>query len=137
MDVFNDTSTVSSNYSSVTPSTIFTISNFTNLSSTAESTTSHLYNGTGYSETVQTSTQSLQTESTTKQLSLNLTSIAKDSLPNVLTTATSSLCTTTTSTTTTEDSFDEFGPPEGVEYIFVPLGVMIFVIILSAVVRLI
>ncbi|KAK0167830.1 hypothetical protein PV327_001688 [Microctonus hyperodae] len=43
-----------------------------------------------------------------------------------------STCTTTT--TTTEDPFDEFGPPEGVEYIFVPLGVMIFVIILSAVV---
>lgn len=36
--------------------------------------------------------------------------------------------------TTTTDSFDEFGPPEGIEYIFVPLGVMVFVIVLSAVV---
>lgn len=36
--------------------------------------------------------------------------------------------------TTTLDSVDEFGPPEGIEYIFVPLGVMVFVIVLSAVV---
>lgn len=36
--------------------------------------------------------------------------------------------------TTTLDPFDEFGPPEGVEYIFVPLGVVVSVIILSAVV---
>lgn len=49
-----------------------------------------------------------------------------------------SITTTTTTTTyiptTTLDSFDEFGPPEGVEYIFVPLGVVVSVIILSAVV---
>lgn len=36
--------------------------------------------------------------------------------------------------TSTTESFDEFGPPEGVEYIFVPLGVVVSVIILSAVV---
>ncbi|XP_032675332.1 uncharacterized protein LOC116846067 isoform X5 [Odontomachus brunneus] len=42
--------------------------------------------------------------------------------------------TTTMYTPTTSDSFDEFGPPEGVEYIFVPLGVVVSVIILSAVV---
>lgn len=36
--------------------------------------------------------------------------------------------------TVTTESFDEFGPPEGVEYIFVPLGVVVSVIILSAVV---
>lgn len=36
--------------------------------------------------------------------------------------------------TTTLESVDEFGPPEGIEYIFVPLGVMVFVIVLSAVV---
>lgn len=35
---------------------------------------------------------------------------------------------------TTTESFDEFGPPEGVEYIFVPLGVVVSVLILSAVV---
>lgn len=39
-----------------------------------------------------------------------------------------------TPTTVTTESFDEFGPPEGVEYIFVPLGVVVSVIILSAVV---
>lgn len=41
---------------------------------------------------------------------------------------------TTAYTPTTTDVFDEFGPPEGIEYIFVPLGVVVFVIILSAVV---
>ncbi|XP_033324666.2 uncharacterized protein LOC117219567 isoform X1 [Megalopta genalis] len=35
---------------------------------------------------------------------------------------------------TTTEAFDEFGPPEGIEYIFVPLGVVVFVIVLSAVV---
>ncbi|XP_032675329.1 uncharacterized protein LOC116846067 isoform X2 [Odontomachus brunneus] len=45
--------------------------------------------------------------------------------------------TTTMYTPTTSDSFDEFGPPEGVEYIFVPLGVVVSVIILSAVVLII
>ncbi|XP_018048617.1 PREDICTED: uncharacterized protein C3orf18-like isoform X4 [Atta colombica] len=39
--------------------------------------------------------------------------------------------------TSTTESFDEFGPPEGVEYIFVPLGVVVSVIILSAVVLII
>nr|XP_012223097.1 PREDICTED: uncharacterized protein LOC105672619 isoform X2 [Linepithema humile] len=38
---------------------------------------------------------------------------------------------------TTTESFDEFGPPEGVEYIFVPLGVVVSVLILSAVVLII
>lgn len=36
--------------------------------------------------------------------------------------------------TSTTKPFDEFGPPEGLEYIFVPLGVLVFVIILSSVV---
>ncbi|KYM94669.1 Uncharacterized protein C3orf18 like protein [Cyphomyrmex costatus] len=43
----------------------------------------------------------------------------------------------TTIYTPTTESFDEFGPPEGVEYIFVPLGVVVSVIILSAVVLII
>ncbi|XP_050449487.1 uncharacterized protein LOC126850475 isoform X1 [Cataglyphis hispanica] len=43
----------------------------------------------------------------------------------------------TTIYTSTTESFDEFGPPEGVEYIFVPLGVVVSVIILSAVVLII
>lgn len=42
---------------------------------------------------------------------------------------------TSTARTSTTELYDEFGPPEGIEYIFVPLGVMIFVIVLSAVVR--
>ncbi|KAG8041296.1 hypothetical protein G9C98_002284 [Cotesia typhae] len=49
---------------------------------------------------------------------------------------TSKICNPPTSTTT-EKPFDDFGPPDGVEYIFVPLGVIIFVIILSAVVLII
>ncbi|CAD6238729.1 GSCOCG00008541001-RA-CDS [Cotesia congregata] len=49
---------------------------------------------------------------------------------------TSKICNPPTSTTT-EEPFDDFGPPDGVEYIFVPLGVIIFVIILSAVVLII
>lgn len=126
MEDLNDTSTIPSNYSSAT-STEFSLSNITNASS--ELSTSLLYN-----ETVETITQSLQTESTTLQPSWNLTKVG-ESLPKATTTASISLCTTTVSSTSTTDSFDEFGPPEGVEYIFVPLGVMIFVIVLSAVVR--
>lgn len=47
-----------------------------------------------------------------------------------------SLDTSTTSVyvSTTTEMFDEFGPPDGIEYIFVPLGVVVFVIVLSAVV---
>ncbi|XP_066581309.1 uncharacterized protein [Prorops nasuta] len=45
--------------------------------------------------------------------------------------------TTIVYTSTTLDPFNEFGPPDGVEYIFVPLGVMVFVIVLSAVVLII
>ena len=42
--------------------------------------------------------------------------------------------TTSIYTPTTTETFDEFGPPDGIEYIFVPLGVVVFVIVLSAVV---
>ncbi|XP_050483538.1 uncharacterized protein C3orf18-like isoform X1 [Bombus huntii] len=41
---------------------------------------------------------------------------------------------TSTYVSTTTEIFDEFGPPDGIEYIFVPLGVVVFVIVLSAVV---
>ncbi|XP_034942946.1 uncharacterized protein C3orf18-like isoform X2 [Chelonus insularis] len=58
-------------------------------------------------------------------------------LKEVTSQATLNKSTKSCTTTTTEEPFDEFGPPEGVEYIFVPLGVMIFVIILSAVVLII
>ena len=68
----------------------------------------------------------------TTQFSWNLT---KTTVTPSVANATGKICSTTVSTTTV-DPFDEFGPPEGVEYIFVPLGVMIFVIVLSAVVSL-
>ncbi|KAK0076514.1 hypothetical protein PV325_005254 [Microctonus aethiopoides] len=69
----------------------------------------------------------------TTQTSIDVLNVVTTQVTNMSGTTKTSTC-TTTKTTTTEDPFDEFGPPEGVEYIFVPLGVMIFVIILSAVV---
>ncbi|XP_077266981.1 uncharacterized protein LOC143899981 isoform X2 [Temnothorax americanus] len=64
---------------------------------------------------------------------LSRTAITLLSEPTAISRNTSRSTTTYAPTTTTE-SFDEFGPPEGVEYIFVPLGVVVSVIILSAVV---
>ncbi|XP_054016690.1 uncharacterized protein C3orf18 homolog isoform X1 [Hylaeus anthracinus] len=71
-------------------------------------------------------------ESGTSQQLWNV-SKATTSLPN------STLVSFDTSSTsiymsTTTEAFDEFGPPDGIEYIFVPLGVVVFVIVLSAVV---
>ncbi|XP_058806495.1 uncharacterized protein C3orf18 homolog [Phymastichus coffea] len=95
-----------------------------------ESTTSNLYNETAEAFTTSLTTSNLQNIS---RQSWNLTRVG-DAFPKIdTTTVTSNLCTTTMATTT-EVPFDEFGPPDGVEYIFVPLGVMIFVIVLSAVV---
>jgi hypothetical protein len=113
---------ITSNYSISTAS--ISINNITNLSTKLP--TDHFYN-----ETVETNTQS-NLDNISRQ-SWNLTRV-EDSFSKVTTSASGSLCTTIVSTTT-EEPFDEFGPPEGVEYIFVPLGVMIFVIVLSAVVR--
>lgn len=94
-----------------------------------ETTTTHFYNETAEAFTTSLTTSNLQNVS---GQSWNLTRVG-EAFPKVdPTTVTNSLCTTTIATTTEE--FDEFGPPEGVEYIFVPLGVMIFVIVLSAVV---
>ncbi|XP_076164956.1 uncharacterized protein LOC143145451 isoform X2 [Ptiloglossa arizonensis] len=71
-------------------------------------------------------------ESGTSQQLWNI-SKATASLPNstVLSFDTSS---TSIYMSTTTEAFDEFGPPDGIEYIFVPLGVVVFVIVLSAVV---
>uniref|UniRef100_A0ABD2W8R4 Uncharacterized protein n=1 Tax=Trichogramma kaykai TaxID=54128 RepID=A0ABD2W8R4_9HYME len=67
---------------------------------------------------------------------LNLSKI-NDTLEKIDTSTTNvSLCTTVPATST-EYPFDNFGPPDGIEYIFVPVGVMIFVIILSATVLII
>ncbi|XP_076295996.1 uncharacterized protein LOC143216623 isoform X2 [Lasioglossum baleicum] len=61
------------------------------------------------------------------------TSKSTTSLPNntIVSFETSS---TSIFVSTTTEAYDEFGPPEGIEYIFVPLGVVVFVIVLSAVV---
>ena len=118
MVAVNETST--SKYSTTTISAISNIVNFT--------TDLALENP--INDTHKSHSQS--TENVTKQ-SLNLTKVGSTllkvtSTPNLYTTS------APTTVTTTEKPFDEFGPPEGLEYIFVPLGVVIFVVVLSAVV---
>ena len=135
MEEANDTSAM--NYTLPT-TVVSSINNLTSSLSTellTAGTTTQLYNDTTTTSTTITTESYTQssTETASQQSTWNLTRVG-ESLPKVATTVSGSLCTTTLSTTTTEDNFDEFGPPEGVEYIFVPLGVMIFVIILSAVV---
>lgn len=138
---------VTSNYSSIiSTSSVLPLINITSsiLSTTDLTTTEHSF----YNETTAASAAAVETftqsrvENVSQQAWKNLTRVGAESLPKAATsvaasssTTAGSLCTTTVSTTTTKDPFDEFGPPEGVEYIFVPLGVMIFVIVLSAVVR--
>lgn len=70
-------------------------------------------------------------ESNQRLWNLSKTAITSLSEPTAISFNTSR---STTIYTPTTESFDEFGPPEGVEYIFVPLGVVVSVIILSAVV---
>ncbi|XP_031842574.1 uncharacterized protein LOC116431382 isoform X2 [Nomia melanderi] len=60
-------------------------------------------------------------------ISKTTTSLPNNTLVSFETSSTSIYVSTT-------EAFDEFGPPEGIEYIFVPLGVVVFVIVLSAVV---
>ncbi|XP_014484913.1 PREDICTED: uncharacterized protein C3orf18-like isoform X1 [Dinoponera quadriceps] len=88
-----------------------------------------------YNET-STAYAELAQESDNNQRVWNLSRTAVTSLiePTTIPFDTSGGTTTMHTPTTTSDSFDEFGPPEGVEYIFVPLGVVVSVIILSAVV---
>lgn len=97
-------------------------------------------------ETVTTSMASIYNETSTAYVELSQESENSQHLWNLSKTTVASLSETTSipfditksattyTPTTTLDSFDEFGPPEGVEYIFVPLGVVVSVIILSAVV---
>ncbi|XP_076650392.1 uncharacterized protein LOC143357715 isoform X2 [Halictus rubicundus] len=61
-------------------------------------------------------------------ISKSTTSLPNNTIVSFETSSTSIYVSTTT------EAFDEFGPPEGIEYIFVPLGVVVFVIVLSAVV---
>lgn len=74
---------------------------------------------------------SQDSESNQRLWNLSKTAITSLSEPTAISFNTSRSTMIYTSTT---ESFDEFGPPEGVEYIFVPLGVVVSVIILSAVV---
>ncbi|OAD59203.1 hypothetical protein WN48_09469 [Eufriesea mexicana] len=105
---------------SVTSEILF--DNVQNYTSTMASNTSN-----GISEVYMNSTE----ENGSIQQLWNVTK-AVTSLPN------STLVSFETSSTniymsTTTEIFDEFGPPDGIEYIFVPLGVVVFVIVLSAV----
>lgn len=138
MENVTDNATSNFSFPTSTLSTILSINNLTS-SLSSELTTSHFYNDTTTlsSTTTSTTTEAYTTSTTVENVSRQSWNITKvgDTLPKTATTAGTSLCTTTLATTTTEDNFDEFAPPEGVEYIFVPLGVMLFVIVLSAVVR--
>ncbi|XP_076631009.1 uncharacterized protein LOC143346627 isoform X1 [Colletes latitarsis] len=113
-----------------------------NITSTANSVTSVmlLNNSKNYTATVANNisdepseTYMYSTEESVTSQQLWNVSKATTSLPN------STLVSFDTSSnsiymSTTTEAFDEFGPPDGIEYIFVPLGVVVFVIVLSAVV---
>ncbi|XP_072760145.1 uncharacterized protein [Anoplolepis gracilipes] len=89
-----------------------------------------------YNESTSTTYVELTQENDSSQRLWNLSKTAVTSLsgPTAIPFNTSKSTAIYTSTT---EFFDEFGPPEGVEYIFVPLGVVVSVIILSAVVLII
>ncbi|CAL1673788.1 unnamed protein product [Lasius platythorax] len=92
---------------------------------------------TNYNESTSTTTYvelSQENESNQRLWNLSKTAVTSLSGPTAIPFNTSKSTAIYTSTT---ESFDEFGPPEGVEYIFVPLGVVVSVIILSAVVLII
>ncbi|XP_071627864.1 uncharacterized protein [Temnothorax longispinosus] len=118
------------NATDVTESILYTIL-VNDLATVSPSMPSTVYNDsvptTAYVELPQDS------ENNQRLWNLSKTAITLLSEPTAISHNTSRSTTTYTPTTTTE-SFDEFGPPEGVEYIFVPLGVVVSVIILSAVV---
>lgn len=88
-----------------------------------------------HNESTSTTYVELMQENDNNQRLWNLSKTAVTSLsePTVIPFNTSK----STAIYTTTESFDEFGPPEGVEYIFVPLGVVVSVLILSAVVLII
>ncbi|XP_011690561.1 PREDICTED: uncharacterized protein LOC105451663 isoform X2 [Wasmannia auropunctata] len=79
----------------------------------------------------------LPQDSETNQRLWNLSRTAVTSLSDPTAIPFNTTARSTTIYASTTESFDEFGPPEGVEYIFVPLGVVVSVIILSAVVLII
>lgn len=115
-----------SNATDVTESILYTIlvNDLTTVSANMPSTI--------YNDSVSTTAYvELPQDSENNQRLWNLSAITLLSEPTTISYNASKSTTIYTSTT---ESFDEFGPPEGVEYIFVPLGVVVFVIILSAVV---
>lgn len=85
-----------------------------------------------HNESTSTTYIELTQENENNQRLWNLSKTAVTSLSEP--TAISFNTSKSTTVYTTTESFDEFGPPEGVEYIFVPLGVVVSVLILSAVV---
>ncbi|XP_046421943.1 uncharacterized protein C3orf18-like [Neodiprion fabricii] len=114
-----------------------------NLSSLSWESTSAFYDVTNESTTTEFPEQ-IQTEMSTSVVNTSRITDIIENLTKAIDGATNStqsspIDSTTKGTicSTTEEPFDEFGPPEGVQYIFVPLGVMIFVVILSAVVLII
>jgi hypothetical protein len=124
----NDTREI--NATDITNSILYTIlmNDFATVSST--NMTSTIYN-----ENSSTTTYvDLSQENENGQRLWNLSKTAVTSLSETTAVPFNATRSTTAYTSSTTDSYDEFGPPEGVEYIFVPLGVVISVIILSAVV---
>ncbi|XP_011341543.1 uncharacterized protein LOC105281773 isoform X2 [Ooceraea biroi] len=125
-DGTNDTREI--NATDVTNSILYTIlmNDFATVSST--SMTSTIYN-----ESTSTTTYADLSQESGQRL-WNLSRTAVTSLSETTAVPFNATRSTTAYTSSTTDSYDEFGPPEGVEYIFVPLGVVVSVIILSAVV---
>jgi len=124
----NDTREI--NATDITNSILYTIlmNDFATVSST--NMTSTIYN-----ESSSTTTYvDLSQENENGQRLWNLSKTAVTSLSETTAVPFNATRSTTAYISSTTDSYDEFGPPEGVEYIFVPLGVVISVIILSAVV---
>lgn len=115
--------------------------NMTTISSSVTSPTTLLDDFKHYSTTVASNitndTSEAYMDVEENGINQRLWNFTKTSVTPLAETTLTSFDTSSSSTytpTTTTDSFDEFGPPEGIEYIFVPLGVVVFVIILSAVV---
>ncbi|XP_020293323.1 uncharacterized protein C3orf18-like isoform X5 [Pseudomyrmex gracilis] len=115
------------NTTDITDSILYTIL----MSDLSTSMVNAIYNDNASSTTYVEVSQA--NESNQRLWNLSKTAVTSLSESTAITLNTSRSTTMYTPTVTTE-SFDEFGPPEGVEYIFVPLGVVVSVIILSAVV---
>ncbi|XP_015597532.1 uncharacterized protein C3orf18 homolog [Cephus cinctus] len=113
---------------------------FLNLTTIVPDTTSVFLNSTENVTVSSELNQTIQSSWNVSKLINNITDIKKTILEFTQSTTEVHINTTKTTrctTTSTENPFGKFDPPEGIEYIFVPLGVMVFVVILSAVVLII